>query len=200
MTRKKRGPATAYEFLGVPIPELLGADNLVEAGFDVSSSCVGWSLGIDKELINFGKFVFKSTAEIGEKLVAFEQWFRTFLQTYKPKRIIIEKPLSRKGNVTMRHNELMGIIRKVWREETGSEVLDSWFLPATTIKRLMNVTRGRNYDDNKRIMVEKVNDICGLRLRYHRTSKLQSDDDVADAIAVLMSYWRQSGRGDATAA
>lgn len=185
-----RKRAAATEFVGNILPEVIGSDNFVELSLDTSSSCIGWALGVDGELVTFGKLVFRSTAGIGEKLQACLEWFNALLETYRPARILFERPLSRKGNVTQRHAELIGVMRCAYHMRTGQEIPDEWFIAATTVKRVMNVRRGRGHDENKRIMVDKINEVYGLKLKYHRNSKIQTDDDTADAIAVLETSWR----------
>lgn len=47
-----------------------------------------------------------------------------------------------------------------------------------------------DHDDNKKIMVRRINSIYGLHLKFIKNkSKTHNDDDVADAIALLHSWW-----------
>lgn len=167
----------------------------VDLALDLSSSCVGWAVGVDRSLARWGKFVFKSTAGTGEKLVSFEEFFATLLEVFQPDRLLIERPSS-KGKTRERHTEIMGIIRKVWYEKTGKELLDSWLISPRTVKSVMQVQRGRNHAQNKEIMVKKINALFGsvLHLRFDPNSKYKSDDDIADAIAVLVTYWRRNAK------
>lgn len=167
----------------------------IDLALDLSSSCVGWALGVDRSLAKWGKFVFKSTAGTGEKLVSFEEFIAVLVETYKPDRLLIERP-SNKGKTRERHTEIMGLVRKVWFEKTGLEVLEAWIQSPRTIKTVMKVERGQNHTQNKEIMVRKINSLYSniLHLRFHENSKLQSDDDIADAIAVLVTYWRRNSR------
>lgn len=184
---------SVQEIRAGPFPEEIGHENdATVLAFDISSSCVGWALGIGPDLVSWGKFVFKSTAKIGEKLVAFEEWLSILVDTYQPDRLILEKPLSRKGNTTQRHSELIGVVRTVWRRKTGKEILPAWLISPMTIKRTMNVKRGASHSDNKRLMVHKINDMYGLKLKYHQNSKLITEDDVADAIAVWTTYVKKN--------
>jgi Holliday junction resolvasome RuvABC endonuclease subunit len=167
----------------------------VDLGLDLSSSCVGWALGVDRRIVYKGKFAFKTTADIGEKLVSFEEFIETLLAVFQPNRVYIEKPLSRKGSTTARHFELLGIVRKVWRQASDKEVLDSWLISARTIKTVMMVERSKDHKENKRRMVEKINNLYGFKLRFHPNSCIQSDDDTADACAVLTTAWRRNTKG-----
>lgn len=173
-----------------PIPERVGRKAAVDLGLDMSSTCIGWAVGVDRELTAWGKFIFTKGAPIGEKLQAFDAWFDGLLELYQPTRVLCEKPLARRGNVTMRHNELFGVARLALRRRFQMEILDSWFISSITVKRVMNVRRGASHAENKQIMVDAINRLYGLGLRYHRSNKQISDDDAADAIAVLTTYWR----------
>lgn len=167
-----------------------------DLALDLSSSCVGWCVGVDRKAPErWGKFVYKSTAGPGEKLVSFETFLAALLALFKPDRVLIERP-SNKGKTRERHTEIMGIVRKVWFEATAGEILDSWIISPRTIKNAMQVERGQNHAQNKEIMVNKINALFShiLHLKYHPNSKLQSDDDIADAIAVLITAWRRGSK------
>lgn len=190
--------------LGFPSIEEIRANPIVARGkekavltdlaFDLSSSAVGWAVGANRKLQRYGKLVFKTTAGPGEKLVYFEEYLDTLIQTYWPKALIVERPLSKKANTTARHFELLGIVRKVWAEHTGGELLDNWIISPTTIKSLMQVQRGADHTQNKIIMVNKINQLYGLSLKFDKNSKYKTDDDTADAIAALTTFWRRNSR------
>jgi hypothetical protein len=146
---------------------------------------------VDRRLERFGKLVFVGGRGIGEKLVSFDDYLSTLIATFWPARLLVEKPFSR-GATSERHNELLGIVRKVWYEKTGLELHPDWIIHPRTIKAQMKVRRGANHDQNKVIMLNKVNSLYSLNLKYDKKSKLKSDDDVADAIAVLTAFWRRS--------
>jgi Holliday junction resolvasome RuvABC endonuclease subunit len=177
----------------LPISEMVHKveKSRVDLALDLSTSCVGWALGVDKQIITWGKIVFKTTAELGEKLVALEECLRVLFETYRPGRLFVEKPLARRGNTTHRHYEVLGVVKKLWRETTDTELLDSWLVSSVTVKNKLRVKRGSNHEHNKELMVKKINDLLGLKLSYHPNSKRQSDDDIADAIAVLIAVWRK---------
>lgn len=177
-----------------PIVSRTGARVLSQLALDLSSSCVGWAAGAEKKLERYGKFVFKSTAGVGEKLVSFEEFMDALIETFWPEILLIERPLSRRANTTARHYELLGICRKVWTERTGSEIDEKWIISPLTVKSAMQVAKGTSHEDNKKKMVAKVNSLYGLSLKFDKNSKLKTDDDTADAIAVLTTYWRRYGR------
>lgn len=162
-----------------------------DLGLDLGSRCLGWGFGIDKKLIKYGKFVFKSNASTGNKLEALYVCIDTLVTSLQPTRIIIEKPPTRRGSTTARLHEQLGIIRAVWaRYRDGEDIKPSWLLAPKTIKRALEVRSGVNHKDNKKIMVNKVNELYNLKLKFAQNSRYDSDDDIADAIAVLEAKWK----------
>ena len=159
---------------------------------DLSSSCVGWAVGSNKRRHSQGKLVFKSTAEIGAKLAAFFAFLVALLVLYKPVALVIEKPMARRGATTARHNELLGLARLAWFHCGKDEILDSWIISSVTVKSVMGVKRGENHEENKKIMVAKINALYSLNLKFDKNSKIKTDDDTADALAVLTTYWRRN--------
>jgi Holliday junction resolvasome RuvABC endonuclease subunit len=156
--------------------------------FDLSTTCIGWALGIDGGLTKHGKLIFKASASVGEKLAAWEEFASSLIEAVKPDQVALERPMSRRGNVTARHYELVGILRYVYRKAVGAEIGADCLIPAETAKLAVGVRKGGTYKDRKRYMVERINAITGLALKYHPNSKLQSDDDIADAIAILLTH------------
>jgi hypothetical protein len=165
----------------------------VVLALDLSSSCVGWAVGIGRERHGQGKLVFRSTAETGAKLGAFFAFLLALLILFKPERLLIERPMMRRGATTTRHTELLGVARLAWLERTGGELLDTWIISAITVKNVMGVRHGRDHAENKKIMVQKINQLYGLNLKFDKNSKLKSDDDSADALAVWTTYVRRNG-------
>lgn len=170
-----------------------GAEGLILA-LDMSLTCVGWAIGLGRELVTFGKFVFKNTASNGQKLHAFEEWLEDMLVAFEPSRLLVEQPVSRKRNTTARHHEMLGIVKASWYEYKGSDIKKSWIIAPTTVKTQLGVKRGKDHYRNKVIMVEKINALFGLNLECHPNSAYRSDDDIADAIGVLEAYWRINGK------
>jgi Holliday junction resolvasome RuvABC endonuclease subunit len=168
---------------------------LTTLALDLSSSCVGWAVGVDatRKLERYGKFVFKGTAGIGEKLVSFEEYLSGLIANYWPEHLLVERP-STHGATAERHMELLGITRKVWFDATHSEIEKTWIIHPKTIKAAMKVERGANHTQNKIIMVNKINQLYSMNLKFDKGSKYKSDDDTADAIAVLTTFWRRTAK------
>lgn len=162
-----------------------------DLGLDLSISCIGWAFGIDKDLYSWGKFIITGDASsVGAKLALIRDFFMSLLETFAPDRLFIEKPLLGRGNTTRRHLEILGLVRALWFEYKGEEVLPSWVVSPMTVKNALKVKRGHKHSRNKKIMVYAINEMYGLNLRYGSRNKLSSDDDIADAIALLTTVWR----------
>ena len=177
-----------------PIIALVGKDRgEIALAFDISGSCCGWCVGQDSNLERYGKLIFKSTAETGEKLVAFGELVDVLLSTFRPHLVLLENPLSSHAKVTARHFELVGILRAAVYAHLNLELQKEHFVAPVTIKKWMAVVKGVNHNDNKRIMVNTVNELCHLDLQYDEKSKNYTDDDVADAIATMVTFYRRAG-------
>lgn len=193
---RRKPPAQGFpsveEIKGNPLP-VRGKVKTRVLALDISTTCIGWALGEDKEVVRWGKLVFKTTAEIGEKLLAWNEFLTVLLDVYEPDKLLVESVLSRRANTTKRHSEMHGITRKVWRRYTGEEIKKSWFVSPKTVKSALGVRRGNDHDENKLIMVNEVNArLPHLGLRYDSGSAYTSDDDIADAVAVLLAYWTKN--------
>lgn len=154
----------------------------VDIAFDLSSSTVGWAVGVDRTPVAHGRFVFKTTAKTGEKLFEFDHFLTQLFQIVSPTAVIAEQPLSGRGHTTARHYELLGVVRKECQAFLGEEVI---VIPVREIKNVMMVQSGGKHQKNKQIMVQKINHLLGLSLT-------EEDNDSADAYAVLITHWRQT--------
>ena len=71
------------------------------------------------------------------------------------------------------------------------------FLDPRTIKRALKVKKGKDHNGNKKIMVNRINSLYGLNLKYGKNkTKKYNDDDEADAIALLTAWWMLKGTAD----
>jgi Holliday junction resolvasome RuvABC endonuclease subunit len=187
------GYPTLAQLKANPIRGPKGETPLTDLALDLSSTCVGWAVSADRKLERYGKFVFRSTAGVGEKLTSFEKYLDGLIGTVWPERLLVERP-SAQGNTAIRHLELLGIVRKVWFARSGMEIEKEHLIHPKSVKAAMRVARGANHDQNKIIMLNKVNSLYSLSLKWDRNSKIKSDDDIADAIAVLTTFWRRNSR------
>jgi|SRR6266850_5977890 len=158
---------------------------------DVSGSCTGWAFGLYGKLEDYGKYIQKQSGSKGKKLAQFADWLTSLLEAKKPTVVLIEKPYrGRNSNVLANLSKFIAVVELCAYLTLDLELEDSWFLDPRSIKHALKVQKGKDYDDNKKIMVNKINNLFGLKLKYsQKKSKKLSDDDVADAIAVLVAFW-----------
>lgn len=161
---------------------------------DISGTCTGWALGLYGKLECYGKYIQKQSGSKGKKLAQFADWLTSLLEAKKPTIILIEKPYrGRNSNVLANLSKFIAVAELCAYLTLDLELEDSWFLDPRSIKHALKVQKGKDYDDNKKIMVHKINELFGLNLKYSKKkSKKLSDDDVADAVAVLVAWWRQN--------
>lgn len=161
---------------------------------DVSGSCTGWAFGLYGKLEGYGKYIQKQTGSKGKRLAQFAEWLTSLLEAKKPTIILIEKPYrGRNSNVLANLSKFIAIVEFCAYLTLDLELEDSWFLDPRFIKKQMKVQKGQDYEDNKRLMVNKVNELFGLKLKYSsKKSKKLTDDDIADAIAILVAWWNQN--------
>lgn len=170
-----------------PYPRVKKLGQPLCLALDLSTSCIGWALGNKKEIFQYGKFVF-ADRPMGDKLLAFYDALTELVKTFQPDRVYVERPMSRAGRTTALHNQVFGIVRLVVLQVMGYEMLDAFIVSAKTVKTRLGVRPGQDHDDRKKIMVNHVNRVLGLKLKFHPGSKLQSQDDIADAIAILLAF------------
>lgn len=193
--RKKQPNALGYPVLNQILANprrKVNTDDRHKLAFDLSSSCVGWALLVNGQLEAYGKLVFKKAAPPGEKIIAFYNYSKAMIESFEVDTLVCEAPLSRMGATTKRHFELLGVLRYLWKEY-GREIEERELLDAREVKKAMQVKKAKGHEQNKRAMVEKINNLCGLHLNFHKTDKHISWDDAADAIAVAIAHERLFG-------
>lgn len=163
---------------------------------DISGSCTGWALGLYGKLSSYGKYIQKQSGSKGKKLAQFADWLTSLLEAKKPTIILIEKPYrGRNSNVLANLSKFIAIAELCAYLTLDLELEEDWFLDPRSIKKLLKVHKGKDYDDNKKIMVNKINELFGLKLKYsQKKSKKLSDDDIADSIALLVAYWNRDDK------
>lgn len=159
---------------------------------DISSSATGWAYGYDNKLIAYGKYITKQSGERGKRLYEFSEWIERLVKEKNPELIIIERPFrGRNSNVLAILSKFVAVAEIAAYKVLKLEIQPDHFLDPRTIKKTLKVKRGNNHDQNKRLMVNKINSIYGLKLKYNpKKSKTFNDDDEADAIAILHAWWK----------
>lgn len=108
-----------------------------------------------------------------------------------PDIVLIERPFrGRNSNVLANLSKFIAVVELVAYRTLGLQIQPEWFLDPRSVKRSLKVKKGKNHDDNKKLMVKKINALYGLHLKFIKNkSKSYNDDDVGDAIALLHSWW-----------
>lgn len=162
---------------------------------DVSSVCVGFSVFEGKRLSKYGKYV-QQGKEHGERLAHFDEWLTEQFSKFVPQQVIIEMPYSGRRRFTF--GVLMmyfAIVISAFYRWAGYEMPKANRITASMVKRRMRMEKGSSHAERKRMMVEKINEVYGLALKFKATDKHKkvSDDDIADAIAVARAWLIQEG-------
>jgi len=165
---------------------------------DISGSGTGWAYGEDHELVKWGKHISNVKHSRGQRLYDFAQWLETLFVNHQPDVLLIEKPfLGRNSNVLANLSKFVAMAEYSAYSALDLALENDWFIDPRTIKKLLRVKKpsGRKntkakHDCNKKIMVDRINELYGLRLKYSQNrNKKYNDDDIADAIALLHAWW-----------
>jgi Holliday junction resolvasome RuvABC endonuclease subunit len=167
-------------------------------GLDVSSVCVGYAVFDGAALVDYGKH-HQVGAEHGEKLASFAAWLAGLLAEFAPDHLVVEQPYPGQRRHTYGVLSMyIGVVLAQHWARYGAEMPKAHRVPAHRVKRALGVKKGADHAANKEIMVREINRRYGTGLRYAKaaTSRHTSDDDVADAIA-LVDAWLRLAAADA---
>lgn len=161
-------------------------------GLDISSQCVGWALFKDGALESYGKFNPRGRNTYhGEKLESFRDWLLGVLTNVDPKDLVIEAayqgPRSRAFPTLQLYQ---AVVLGVYFQHYRCEMPDANRVYPKSIKTTLGIPTIRQYESRKKYMVNWVNRVYKLDLRYKRSDRTArvSDADSADAIAVVHAW------------
>lgn len=161
-------------------------------GLDTSSVCVGFSLFTGSRLSKYGRYVQVGKGH-GERLMHFQDWLLEQFVAFRPDQVVVEMPYS--GRRRHAFGVLMlyyGAVISTFFRWAGMEMPKENQVQANVVKRRLEMDKGSSHAERKRMMVDKINELYGLKLKYKATDKHKkvSEDDTADAIA-LVHAWLQ---------
>lgn len=165
---------------------------------DVAGAATGWAFGNNHSLKAYGKFISDLKQGRGERLCSFSVFIRDLLVLYEPDVILIERPyLGRNSNVLVNLSKMIAAVEIQAFAVLGINIESEWFISPREVKKVLEIyprPNSRNHDDtyasNKAATVARINKLFGLSLNYTKNkSKKFNDDDIADAIAVLATWW-----------
>jgi len=160
------------------------AERLV--ALDLSSVCVGYAVFDDRKLVGKGKYR-QQGKDHGEKLLNFRGWLLRLLKRTHPQHVVFEAPYAGRRRFT--YGVLMlyvGVVLACHFEVFEQEVPAQNRIQPNVVKRTLKMAKGDDHEDRKRLMVDEINKLYDLKLRFKPNDKTKavSDDDIADAIAV----------------
>lgn len=171
-----------------PLPKETAGERVL--ALDSSSKCCGWSVFENGALVTQGRFIQQGKGH-GQKLSAFRQWILQMLEEFAPTQLAYEKPYSgRMRNTFGILSRYAGVIEIAHFEHFGYELPEENALAAHLIKKVIGAKKGKNHEQNKKIVLLMVNKAFGLSLKYkdNDPTKKTSQDDEADAIAVNWAW------------
>lgn len=170
----------------------VSSDKYTIIGLDTSSKCIGWSLFEDGRLVTYGKHRLDS-GKHGEKLANFNEFLIKLFSAHQANEVIIEMPYrSSAYGILMWYIAVVLLSHyQVYERELPAKNM----LQTRTIKTCLGVESGKDHNENKALMVARINDMFGLNLVFKPKdiSKIVSGDDIADAIAVAWA-WQEKER------
>ncbi len=159
-------------------------------GLDVSSVCVGYAVFDGDRLVSYGKY-HQVGKDHGEKLHSFQEWLAALLRGTDPDHLLVEQPYPGQRRHTYGVLSMyVGVVLAAHWHHFRGEMPKATRVPAHRVKRLLGVPKGETHAANKEIMVAEINRRYGTGLRYRRaeSSRHTTDDDVADAIALVAAW------------
>ena len=157
---------------------------------DISSVCVGFAVHEGGKLMHFGKHI-QAGKHHGARLASFRAWLHEMYRKFEPHQVVLEAPYAGRKRFTF--GVLMMYVAVVlqthyeWRQE---EMPDENRVQSSVVKRILRVKRGKTHEERKKLMVQLINTLYKLNLRFKADDKTKkvSDDDTADAIALGRAF------------
>lgn len=153
---------------------------------DVSGTCVGWAFFEDRKLTRYGRRRQEGPGH-GQRLAGYHDWLLELFTELAPTVVVVEAPFQGRFKKAFAVLSLYrGILLAAYHRHFGVELEPEYELPARLIKRVLDMPDGLTHDEHKAAMVAEINSRYGTRFRFYPNdrTKLRSEDDIADAIAV----------------
>ena len=172
---------------------------MISCGLDASTTCVGWSIWEDDDLIAYGKL--KTTLDKDDskkwrlRIQNFVPQLSKILEDYKVESAYVEDvPLfEKKGKLTLVQ---LGAVQGSILGICGSKDIDVTFIAPSTwrsnIALYDGTEEGKERENLKPNSIKMANEIFGLELKCEYTkggkySEDKSDDDISDSILLYAS-------------
>lgn len=166
-------------------------------GIDASTSCTGYSVFEDGELVAYGAIYpdHKTGIKWRGKLIEIGAKFKDLLKEHQPDKIYMEDvPLINKQMETL---VILGAVQGYFLGFIQAFDIPVEFLQASTWRRKVGTydgTReGMKRDRQKEKAIEIANNIFDLELRWVSPKSTKNQDDIAEAILIAYSQLFDKG-------
>ena len=172
---------------------------MIRCGIDASTTCIGWSVWNEDDLIAYGKLKTTLNKEDEKKwrlrIQNFVPQLSKILEEYKVKQAYVEDvPLfEKKGKLTLVQ---LGAVQGSILGICGSKDIDVTFIAPSTwrsnIALYDGTEEGKERENLKPNSIKMANEMFGLSLKCEYTksgkySEEKSDDDISDSILLYCS-------------
>lgn len=151
---------------------------------------MGWSIFHEGQLTQHGRYVQVGVSH-GERLCRFRVWILRLLEEFRPTQLVYEAPYQgRMRNTFGILSRYAGVVELAHFEHFLEEMPPPNAVPAHLVKKAIGAKKGKDHDENKRIVLLMVNQAFGLGLKWKENdvTKKVSQDDEADAIALNWAW------------
>ena len=175
---------------------------MIAMGIDASSTCTGWSVFKDNELIDYGAIRPKGV-DWRDRLFHESPDLTHIIQKYKPEKIYMEDVPNNPAGGLKTAMVLGGVQGFIYGIAANNNVPIEFVLPNTwrSMIGLFDGTKeGKKREVLKQKAIEMANKKFGLELLWVSPSSKKSEDDIAEAILIcaamagVISKERKFGR------
>lgn len=173
----------------------MGNGPLRVLGLDISSKFVGWAVFQDLKPVAHGLIKLGEEGH-GSRMSLYFRKLTELFSTHTPTDVVIELPFSGRRKKTYGILiQYIAITLLAYYEFYQKELPDTHRLQAREIKHYLRVPKGQDHDDNKQIMIDHINGMFKTSFRFDAKDikKKFSEDDIADAYAVVLAWLTKQG-------
>ena len=160
---------------------------MIYCGLDLSTSCSGWSIFENNQLITYG-VIKPNGVDWRERIMDETMQLAHLLRTYRPDKIYVEDVPKKPGmNTLLKLGAVHGMILSL----CAGFKLEPIFLLPNEWRHKLDMYDGTMNGLKREVLKEKAvnmaNSIFGLNLKWCGPNSKKSDDDVAEAILIAYS-------------
>lgn len=160
---------------------------MIYCGLDLSTSCSGYSIFEDNNLIAYGAIKPKGN-DWRERIMDETMQLAALLRKYNPDKLYIEDVPKKPGNNTLLK---LGAVHGMILSLCAGFKLNLTFLLPNEWRRKIGLYDGTRNGLKREVLKEKavrmVNDVFNLGLKWVKPNSKLNDDDIAEAILIAYS-------------